>query len=198
MHLRKDQPARIRFLVCLLGALAFWSWTAPAAAELHPGDTELFVSNGGQHDGAQISIFGIELIPRPGRLEGTGAVFGLTLDHQMTHHWGVELDGGYTPRLGEPYEAAVTTATAGLIYHVNPTDKGVLYLTAGGGAAWFLAADRGIDNDVTGTGMAAIGAKIDLSSRILIRLDFRYFYVPSPFADQNMLQRTTIGVGFEF
>jgi len=182
----------------LLGLLAFCGWALPAGAGPQPGDTELFVSVGGQHDGAQISIFGVELIPRPGRMEGTGVVTTLTLDHQITPHLGLELDGGYTPRLGEPHEAAVTTATAGLVYLVNPTHDDVLYLTIGGGAAWFQAADKGIDNDATGTAMAAIGVNIYPKSRMLLRVDFRLFYAPSPFTDQNLLQRATIGIGVRF
>jgi len=151
-----------------------------------------------QHDGAQISIFGVELIPKPGRMEGTGFVTTLTLDHQITPHLGLELDGGYTPRLGEPHEAAVTTATAGLVYLVNPAHDDVLYLTVGGGAAWFHAADKGIDNDVTGTGMAGIGVKVYYTPRIVLRIDYRWFYAPSPFTDQDLLQRATIGIGARF
>jgi hypothetical protein len=179
-------------------ALAIWGQASQAPAGPQPGDTEVFVSGGTQHDGVQISIFGVELIPKPGRAEGTSVAVGLTLDHRITPHLGLELDGAYTPRLGEPYEAAVTTATAGLIYHINPTDKGILYLTAGGGVAWFHAADTGIDNDVTGTGVAAIGVKIYPKSRILLRIDFRLFYAPSPFVDQNLLQRSTVGIGLRF
>ena len=174
-------------------------WPVPVAlAGSQPGDTELSVSIGGQHDGAQISIFGVELIPKPGRMEGTGFVTTLTLDHQITPHLGLELDGGYTPRLGEPHEASVTTATAGLVYLVNPAHDDVLYLTVGGGAAWFHAADKGIDNDVTGTGMAGIGVKVYYTPRIVLRIDYRWFYAPSPFTDQDLLQRATIGIGARF
>jgi len=183
---------------CLLAVLSL-CWSVPDAMAVdRPGDTELFVSTGGQHDGAQISIFGVELIPKPGRLSGTSLFAGLTLDHQITAHVGLELDGGYTPRLGDPYTASVTTATAGFLYNVNPSDKGVLYFVAGGGAAWFHALDKGASNNTTGTAMGGIGVKIDLKSHILLRLDFRYFYAPSPFTDQNMLQRATIGIGLRF
>jgi Outer membrane protein beta-barrel domain len=197
MRPRRDQPLCFGIMAALM--LCVWIASAsPAAAGLQPGDTELLVSGGTQHDGAQISIFGVELIPTPGRMEETGVVIGLTLDHQITTHLGLELDGAYDCRLGEPYEAAVTTASAGLTYDVNPSDNNVLYLTAGGGAAWFLAADTGIDNDVTGTGMAAIGVKMYFKPRIVLRIDFRLFYVPSPFTDQDLLQRTTIGIGVRF
>jgi len=194
MRPRRFQPLCIGFL----SALALCGQTSPASAGPQPGETELIVSGGGQHDGAQISIFGVELIPNPGQLERTSLVASLTLDHQFTPHFGLELDGGYTPRLGEPHAAAVTTATAGLVYLVNPDHDDVLYLTVGGGAAWFNAADKGIDNDVTGTGTAAIGVNIYLNSRILLRIDFRLFYAPSPFTDQDLLQRATIGIGMRF
>ena len=183
---------------CLYAVLSL-CWSVPDALAVdRPGDTELFVSAGGQHDGAQFSIFGVELIPKPGRLSGTGLFAGLTLDHQLTSHFGLEMDGGYTPRLGDPYTASVTTATAGLVYDVNPAKKGVLYFVAGGGAAWFHAIDKGASNNTTGTAMGAIGVKIDLTPNILLRLDFRYYYAPSPFTDQNMLQRATIGIGTRF
>lgn len=182
----------------ILAVLAFFLSVPDALAVDRPGDTELFVSAGGQHDGAQISIFGVELIPKPGRLSGTGLFAGLTIDHQITAHVGLELDGGYTPRLGDPYSASVSTSTAGLIYNVNPTHKGVLYFVAGGGAAWFHATDKGASNNTTGTAMGAIGVKIDLKPNILLRLDFRYYFAPSPFTDQNMLQRATIGIGTRF
>jgi opacity protein-like surface antigen len=174
-------------------------WSVPVAlAASRPGDTELFVSAGGQHDGAQISVFGVELIPKPGRLSGTSLFAGLTLDHQLTEHVGLELDGGYSPRLGDPHTASVTTATAGLLYNVNPSDRGVLYFVAGGGAAWFHALDKGASNNTTGTAMGGIGVNIDLKSNILLRFDFRYYYAPSPFTDQNMLQRATVGLGTRF
>ncbi|HUJ79775.1 MAG TPA: outer membrane beta-barrel protein [Nitrospiria bacterium] len=183
---------------CLL-ALSSLGWTvSDALAGPQPGETELIVSGGGQHDGAQISLFGVELIPKPGQLERTGVVASLTLDHQFTTHLGLEVDGGYTPRLGEPQAASVTTATAGLVYSVNPAHDNVLYLVLGGGAAWFNAADGGIANDVTGAGVAAIGADVYLNQRLMLRVDFRLFYVPSPFADQDLLQRATIGVGARF
>jgi hypothetical protein len=187
--------------LCRLGMLALPALcmaVPDAMAVSRPGDTELFVSTGGQHDGAQISIFGVEVIPKPGRLSGTGLFAGLTLDHQITAYFGLELDGGYTPRLGDPYTASVSTSTVGLLYNVNPANKGVLYLVAGGGAAWFHAIDEGASNDTTGTAMVAIGVKIDLKPHVLLRLDFRYYYAPSPFTDQNILQRATIGVGMRF
>lgn len=190
-----------RYLSLCLGimtALVLCVWIAPVSAGPQPGDTELYVFAGGQHDGAQISIFGVELIPKPGRLSGTSLFAGLTLDHQFTTHVGLELDGGYTPRLGKPYTASVTTTTAGLFYNVNPSDKGVLYFVAGGGTAWFHAIDKGASNNTTGLAMGGIGVKIYLGYRIMMRLDFRYFYAPSPFTDQNLLQRTTLGVGIRF
>jgi hypothetical protein len=194
MRTRILQPISIG----LLGVAAFCAWVAPASAGPQPGDTEVIVSGGLQHDGAQFQLLGVELIPKPGQIEGTTFIAELTLDHQITPHFGLELDGGYDPRLGEPHEAAVTTATAGLVYHVNPADKGVLYLTTGAGAAWFNAVDRGIKNNVTGTGTAAIGVKIYLNPRILLRIDFRLFYAPSPFTDQDLLQRATLGLGVRF
>ncbi len=185
--------------LCIGGvSMLFLLWLVTSAqAGPQVGETEVFLSGGTEHDGAQFSVLDIELIPKPGVEESSFAV-DLTLDHLLTPHFGLELDAVYAPRLGESFEAAVTTATAGLIYHVNPSDNGVLYLVAGGGAAWFQAADRGVNNDATGTGMAAIGVKIYLSHRIVLRIDFRYFYAPSPFVDQNLLRRSTIGVGMRF
>lgn len=194
MRLRRYQPLRI----VLIATLILCGLASTASAGPQPGETDLILSGGGQHDGAQISVFGVELIPNPGQLERTGLVANLTLDHQFTTHLGLELDGGYTPRLGEPHAAAVTTATAGLVYLVNPDHDDVLYLTIGGGAAWFNSADKGINNDVTGTGTAAIGVNVYLKPRIVLRIDFRLFYAPSSFADQDLLQRATIGVGVRF
>ncbi len=175
--------------------LSFWpariTWAGPQV-----GDTELFVSAGTEHDGAQFSVLGIQLLPTPG-IEESSFVGTLTLDHELTPHVGLELEGGYAPRLGEPFEAAVTTATAGLIYHLNPGDKGVLYLAVVGGGAWFQAADTGIRNETAGTGGAAIGVKIYLQ-RVLLRIDFRYLYAPSSFTDQNLLRRSTFGIGLRF
>ncbi|MBI3621389.1 MAG: outer membrane beta-barrel protein [Nitrospirae bacterium] len=180
-------------LVMLLG---LWA-SSPAQAAIEPGSTEVVIFGGGEHDGAQLSIFGLVLLPKPG-LDESGFVVGASVTHLLSSRLGIELDYGYDPRLGETSEAAVTTATAGLMYHVNPGDKGVLYLGAGGGAAWFDAADAGVNNDTVGMGMAAIGVKVYLGTGLLLRADFRGFYVPSTFADQYLLQRTTIGLGVRF
>ncbi len=179
-------------------ALLLSVWPIPRAeAGPSPGTTELVIFGGTEYDGAQFSIFGVVLLPKPGLEESSFAV-GLAVDHLLTSHLALELDAGFNPRLGEPFEAAVTTTTVGLVYHVNPQHNGVFYLAAGGGAAWFYAADAGIDQDVTGAGMAAIGVKIYLGSQVLLRADFRYFYAPSPFTDQNILRRSTIGIGIRF
>jgi hypothetical protein len=191
---------RLTARAVVIGGLAVMlqAWCAPAAwAGPSVGTTELLVFGGTQHDGAQFSMFGVELLPWPGLEESSFAV-GLNVTRPLSPRLGIELDASYDPRLGEPFEAAVTTATAGVVYHVNPTDRGVLYLAAGAGAAWFHAADGGGTNDLIGVGAAAIGVKIYLGRHLLLRVDFRYFYAPSPFTDQDLLRRSTIGIGARF
>jgi hypothetical protein len=157
---------------------------SPAHAAPAPGTVELWLFSGVAHEVADFGEFSLAA--------------GLAANYLLSSRLALELDVSHALRLGEPLEAAVTTATVDLVYHVNPRDNGVFYLAAGGGGAWFHAADGGIDNHSTGAGVAALGVKIYLGARILLRVDSRYFYAPSPFTDHALLNRTTLGIGVRF
>jgi len=165
-------------------AVALLAWASPAQAAPVPSTTELWLFGGVAHEVADFEEFSLAA--------------GLAANYLLSSRLALELDASYALRLGEPFEAAVTTATVDLVYHVNPRDNGVFYLAAGGGGAWFHAADGGIDNHSTGAGVAALGVKIYLGARILLRVDSRYFYAPSPFTDHALLNRTTLGIGVRF
>jgi len=186
-----------RLLAVAFALFALLSTSQPLHAGVTAGSTEVMVLGGTQNDGAQLSWFGVQLLPHPG-LEESSYFIGATVGHNLTPHVAAELDVGYAPRLGESHEAAVTTLTADLLYHFNPNGPVVFYAALGAGAALFDSADHGVPNDTTGTVAAAIGIKAYLDQRWLLRLDFRYYYAPSPFTDQNLMHRWAIGVGVRF